>query len=65
MWKEESLEIKPINPKGNQPWIFIGRIGAEAPILWLPNVKSGIIGKDPMLGRLKAKGEVGSRGGDG
>ena len=30
----KSKEIKPINPKGNQPWIFIGRTGAEAPILW-------------------------------
>ena len=42
-------EIKPINPKGNQPWIFIGRTDAEteAPILWPPNAKSQLIGKDP------------------
>ena len=35
-------EIKPVNPKGNQPWIFIGRTDAkaEAPILWLPDVKN-------------------------
>ena len=33
-------EIKPVNPKGNQPWIFIGRTDAEAPILWPPDVKS-------------------------
>ena len=41
-------EIKPVNPKGNQPWIFIGRTDdeAEAPILWPPYVKSWIIGKD-------------------
>ena len=42
-------EIKPINPKGNQPWIFIGRISAEAeaPKLWPPDAKSQFIGKDP------------------
>ena len=41
-------EIKPVNPKGNQPWTFIGRTDAEAetPILWLPDVKSRLIGKD-------------------
>ena len=41
-------EIKPVNPKENQPWIFIGRIDdeAEAPILWPPDVKSWLIGKD-------------------
>ena len=41
--------IKPVNPKGNQPWIFIGRTDAEAeaPILWPPDVKSQLIGKDP------------------
>ena len=46
----DSREIKPVNPKGNQPWIFIGRTDAEAeaPILWPPDVKSQlIIGKDP------------------
>ena len=42
-------KIKPVNPKGNQPWIFIRRIDdeAEARILWLPDVKSWLIGKDP------------------
>ena len=40
-------EIKPVNPKGNQPWIFIGRNDAEAPILWPHDVKSLLIGKDP------------------
>ena len=41
-------EIKPVNPKGNQPWIFIGRTDAEAkaPILWPPNPKSPLFGKD-------------------
>ena len=40
-------ETKPVNPKGNQPWIFIGRIDVEAAILWPPDVKSWLIGKDP------------------
>ena len=46
-------EIKPINPKGNQPWIFIGRIAAEteAPILWPPDARSWLIGKDPDAGK--------------
>ena len=41
-------EIRPVNPKGNQSWIFIGRTDAEAeaPILWLPDVKNGLFGKD-------------------
>ena len=38
---------KPVNPKGNQPWIFIGRTDAEAPILWPPDAKSWPIGEDP------------------
>ena len=44
-------EIKPVNPKGNQPWIFIGRTDAEAPILWSPNVKSQLIGKGLNAGK--------------
>ena len=53
--------IKPVNPKGNQPWIFIGRTDAEAeaPILWQPDAKSWIIGKDLDSGkdwRPKEKG---------
>ena len=43
----DSKEIKSVNPKGNQPWIFIGRTDAEAPILWPPDSKSRLIGKDP------------------
>ena len=41
--------IKPINPKGNQPWIFIGRTDAEAeaPVLWPLDTKRWLIGKDP------------------
>ena len=38
-------EIQPVNPKGNQPWIFIGRTDAEAPIIWSPDAKSWITGK--------------------
>ena len=41
----DSKEIKQVNPKGNQPWIFIGRAEAEAPILWPPDTKSN--GKRP------------------
>ena len=42
-------EIQPVNPKGNQPWIFIGRTDAEAeiPVLWPFDGKSQLIGKDP------------------
>ena len=42
-------EIKPVNPKGNQSWIFIGRtdVEAETPILWPPDAKSCLIRKDP------------------
>ena len=45
--------IKPVNLKGNQPGIFIERTDAEAeaPILWPPNVKSQLIGKDPDAGK--------------
>ena len=43
-----SKEMKPVNPKGNQPWIFIGLIDAEAeaPIFWSPDAKHWLIGKD-------------------
>ena len=44
-------EIKPANPKGNQPWIFSGRTDAEAPILWPPNGKSWLIAKDTDAGK--------------
>ena len=47
----DSKEIKPVHPKGNQPWIFTGRTDAEAPILWPPDVKSRLIGKDPDTGK--------------
>ena len=45
----DSKEIKPVNPKGHQPCIFTGRTHAEAeaPILWPPDGKSRLVGKDP------------------
>ena len=48
-----SKEIKPVNRKGNQPWIFIGRTDAEAeaPIHWPPDVKNWLMGKDPDTGK--------------
>ena len=47
----DSKEIQPVNPKGNQPWIFIGRTDAEAPVLWPPDAKNWHIGKDPDAGK--------------
>ena len=49
----DSKEIKPVNPKGNQPWVFIVRTYAEAvaPILWPPDVKNWLIGKDSDAGK--------------
>ena len=62
-WK---VKIKPVNPKGNQPWIFIGRPDAEAPIFWSPDVNSQLIGKKPWCWkRLRTEGEEGIRGWDG
>ena len=46
-----SGEITPVNPKGNKPWIFVGRIDAEAPILWPPDAKSQLIRKDCDAGK--------------
>ena len=59
----DSKEIKPVNPEGNQPWIFISRSDAEAALLWPPDVKSQFTGKKPWRQeRLKARGERGNRG---
>ena len=52
-------EIQPVNPKGNQSWIFIGRTEAEAPILWPVDAKSRLIGKDPNAGRNWGQEEKG------
>ena len=50
-------EIKGVNPKGNQSWIFIGRTDAEAeaPILWPPDAKNWLIRKDPVLGKIEGR----------
>ena len=50
-------DIKRVNPKGNQPWIFTGRTDAEAeaPILWPPDAKHQLIGKDPDVGKIEGK----------
>ena len=53
------MDIKPVNSKGNQLWISIGRTDAEVPILWPPDAKSRLTGKDPDGGkdwRQKEKG---------
>ena len=51
-------EIQPVNPKGNQSWIFIRRTDAEAPILWPPDLKSRLFRKEPDAGEnLKVGGE--------
>ena len=47
----DSKEIKSLSSKGNQPWIFTAEAEAEAPILWLPDVKSRLTGKDPDVGK--------------
>ena len=67
---ESSLdyEIKPINPKGNQSWIFTGRTNAkaEAPILWPPDVENWLIAKDPDAEKdRRQEGEGDDRGWDG
>ena len=53
----DSKKIQPVNPKGNQPWIFIGRTDAlaEAPILWLPDAKRQPNGKDPDTGKIEGR----------
>ena len=66
----DSKEIKPVNPKGNQPWIFIGSTDAEveAPIVWPPDAKSQFIRKDPDAGkdwRQEKKGQQKTRWLDG
>ena len=47
----DSKEIKLVNPKGNQPWLFIGRCDDEAPLVWPPDVKSWLTGKDSVGGK--------------
>ena len=53
----DSKEIKPVNANGNQPLIFIGKTDAEAevPVLWPPDEKSQLIGRDPMLTEIEGR----------
>ena len=55
-------ETKPVNPKGNQSWVFIGRMNAEAetPVLWPPDVKNWLIGKNPDAGKDWKQGVKGT-----
>ena len=62
-WEPLGLqETKPVNPKGNQPWLFIVRTDAEvaAPILCLPDVKNELIGRDPEAGEDWGQEEKGA-----
>ena len=53
----DSKEIQPVHPKGNKPYMLIGRTDAEdkAPVLWPPDVKSQLFGKDPDAGKTEGK----------
>ena len=55
-------EIQPVHPKGDQSWVFIGRtdVEAETPILWPPNAKNWLIGKDPDAGKNWRQEEQGT-----
>ena len=55
-------EIQPVHPKGDQSWVFIGRtdVEAETPILWPPDAKSWLIGKDPHAGKDWGQEEKGT-----
>ena len=67
MWLEKTLEspldckkIKSVHPKGNQSLIVIGRTDAEASILWPPDVKNRLLGKDPDAGKDQRREEKGT-----
>ena len=57
----DNKEIQPVNPQGNQSWIFIGRTDTEAevPILWLPDEEKWLTGKDPNAGKDWGREEKG------
>ena len=61
------MEIKPVNPKGNQSWIFIEKINTEpeAPIVWPPGAKNWLTGKDLMLGKIEGRRRRDDKGWDG
>ena len=58
----DNKEIQPVHPKGDQSWVFIGRTDTEteAPIVWPPDAKSQLIGKDPDAGRDWGQEEKGT-----
>ena len=58
----DSKEIQSVHPKGDQSWVFIGRtdVEAETPILWPPDAKSGLIGKDLDAGKDRGQEEKGT-----
>ena len=58
-------KIKSVNPKGNQPWTFIGRTDAESPILWSLDTNSQLTEKDHMLGKIEGRRRRDNRGWDG
>ena len=53
--------IQPVHPKGDQSWVFIGRtdVEAETPLLWPPDVKSWLIGKEPDAGKIEGRRRTG------
>ena len=57
----DSKEIQPVHAKGNQSWIFIGRTDTEIPILWPPDVKSWLTGKEPDAGKDWRQEEKGTK----
>ena len=59
----DSKEIQPVHPKGDQSWVFIGRtdVEAETPILWPPDAKSQLTGKDPDVGKDRRQEEKGMK----
>ena len=68
VWLQKTLEspldckeIKPVNPKGNQPWIFIRRTDAETSILWPPDVKSQLVGKNLDDGKIEGRRRKGQQ----
>ena len=56
----DSRRIKLVKPKGNQPWVFIGRPEAEAPTLWPPDAKTWLTRKDPDAGKDSGQEEKGA-----
>ena len=62
----DCMEIQPVGPKGNHPWIFIGRTDAEAetPILWSPDAKNWLIWKDPDAEKYWRQEENGTTAGE-